>query len=53
MAGKQHLRVGKRELVVSNLDKVFFPESSFTKGGVIAFYTEIGETILPIYEIAP
>jgi bifunctional non-homologous end joining protein LigD len=53
MAGKQHLRVGKRELVVSNLDKVFFPETGFTKGDVIAFYTEIGGTILPHLQDRP
>ena len=48
MAKKQEqIDVDGRELTVSNLDKVFFPESGFTKGEVIAFYSEIADTILP------
>jgi bifunctional non-homologous end joining protein LigD len=44
---KQEIKVNGRSLTVSNLDKVFFPESGFTKGEVIAFYSEIAEVILP------
>ena len=47
MAKKQHLTIGGRELVISNADKVFFPQSGFTKGEVIAFYSEIADVILP------
>ncbi len=48
MPGKQEIvKVGDRELSISNLDKVFFPENRFTKGKVVAFYSEIAETILP------
>jgi bifunctional non-homologous end joining protein LigD len=47
MTKKQTINVQGRELTVSNLDKVFFPESGFTKGEVIAFYSEIAEVILP------
>jgi len=48
MATKQQVvEVDGRDLTVSNLEKVFFPESGFTKGGVIAFYTEIADVILP------
>jgi hypothetical protein len=47
MVSKQHLDVDGRELAISNLGKVFFPESGFTKGEVIAFYSEIAEVILP------
>jgi len=47
MPSKQYIEVEGRELAISNVEKVFFPESGFTKGGVIAFYSEIAETILP------
>jgi bifunctional non-homologous end joining protein LigD len=45
--GKEIVTVDGRELTVSNVDKVFFPESGFTKGDVIAFYSEIADAILP------
>src|SRR4051812_30430363 len=47
MPQKQNIKVGGRELVVSNLDKVFFPESGFTKGEVIAYYTGVAPVIIP------
>ncbi len=47
MTKKQQIEVDSRELVISNVEKVYFPESGFTKGEVIAFYSEIAETILP------
>ena len=47
MSKKQHIQVEGRELAISNLEKVFFPESGFTKGEVIAFYSEIADAILP------
>lgn len=47
MAKKQLIHLDGRELTVSNLDKVLFPANGFTKGQVIAFYTECAEAILP------
>ena len=47
MSKKQLIEVEGRELAISNVDKVYFPESGFTKGEVIAFYSEIAEVILP------
>lgn len=48
MAKKQQLiEVEGRELTISNVEKVFFPQSGFTKGEVIASYSEIADTILP------
>ena len=47
MTQKQQIEVDGRELTISNLDKVFFPESGFTKGEVIRFYSEIADAILP------
>ena len=36
-----------RELSVSNLDKVLFPETGFTKGQLIDYYVRIAPAILP------
>lgn len=47
MTRKQQVEVDGRELAVSNLDKVFFPETGFTKGQTIAFYSEIADVVLP------
>ncbi len=44
---RQLLDVDGRELSLSNLEKVYFPESGFTKGQVIGFYSDIAATILP------
>lgn len=46
-SNRQILEVDGRELSVSNLEKVYYPESGFTKGQVIGYYTEMAETILP------
>jgi bifunctional non-homologous end joining protein LigD len=37
---------GKR-LKLSNLDKVFYPETGFTKGQVIDYYTRVAPALLP------
>ncbi|MEP6810952.1 MAG: hypothetical protein ABI992_11970, partial [Chthoniobacterales bacterium] len=47
MKKQQNVEIDGHRLTVSNLDKVFFPETGFTKGEVIAFYSEIADTILP------
>ena len=47
MTKKQIIKVGSRELSISNLDKVYYPESGFTKGQVITFYSDIADVILP------
>lgn len=40
-------RVGERELTLSNLDKVLFPEADWTKAEVINYYVQIAEVLLP------
>ncbi len=47
MTRKQLIKVDGRELSISNVGKVYFPGNGFTKGQVIAFYSDIAETILP------
>ena len=39
--------VGGRELSVSNLDKVFYPECGFTKGQLIDYYVRMADAMLP------
>jgi bifunctional non-homologous end joining protein LigD len=41
------VRVGRRELRVTNLDKVFFPKSGLTKGDLIRYYVDVAECVLP------
>jgi bifunctional non-homologous end joining protein LigD len=39
--------VEDRELTLSNLDKVLFPESGFTKGQLIDYYVKVAPAMLP------
>jgi bifunctional non-homologous end joining protein LigD len=41
------VNVGGKELALSNLDKMMYPEARFTKGQVIDYYTSIARYILP------
>jgi bifunctional non-homologous end joining protein LigD len=45
--GKAAVTVEGRELELSNLDKVLYPQAGFTKGGLIDWYARIGEVLLP------
>jgi bifunctional non-homologous end joining protein LigD len=47
MHAASNLVVGCRTLSVSNLDKVFYPETGFTKGDIINYYTDISPVLLP------
>jgi bifunctional non-homologous end joining protein LigD len=44
---KTLLKVEKREVAVSRLDKVFYPKTGFTKGDVIDYYIRIAPVMLP------
>ena len=41
------VQVGGRELPVTNLDKVLFPQTGFTKGQLIDYYARIAPVMLP------
>ena len=41
------VEVEGRHLSLSNLDKVFYPKSGFTKGQVVEYYTRIAPVLLP------
>jgi bifunctional non-homologous end joining protein LigD len=45
--GKAELPVEGRRLRVSNLDKVLYPETGFTKGDLIDWYARVGDVLLP------
>ncbi len=47
MSRRQRVRVDGRQLEVSNLEKVLFPEVSFTKAQVIDYYVRIAPVLLP------
>jgi bifunctional non-homologous end joining protein LigD len=44
---KARLTVEGRELTVSNLDKVLYPKTGFTKGNLIDAYARLAEVLLP------
>jgi bifunctional non-homologous end joining protein LigD len=48
-AGRKRTRVevGGRELSLSNLDKVIYPATGFTKGQLIEWYVRMSEVLLP------
>ncbi|WP_370962293.1 non-homologous end-joining DNA ligase [Amycolatopsis sp. cg9] len=48
MAGNRiTVRVGERQLTLSNLEKVLYPRHGFTKGEVLDYYTRIAPLLLP------
>ncbi|HEY3321668.1 MAG TPA: non-homologous end-joining DNA ligase [Planctomycetota bacterium] len=47
MKAKTEVDVEGKHLVFSNLDKVFYPETGFTKGELIEYYSRIAPVLLP------
>jgi bifunctional non-homologous end joining protein LigD len=48
MAKKEEtVRVGERSVTLSNLDKVLYPTTRFTKGQIIDYYVRVAPYILP------
>ncbi|MFC4587471.1 non-homologous end-joining DNA ligase [Sphaerisporangium corydalis] len=46
MAEKVRVRVGDRELTLTNLTKVLYPQAGFTKAEVIDYYSRVSEIML-------
>jgi bifunctional non-homologous end joining protein LigD len=44
---RERVRVGGRELVVTNLDKVLYPETGTTKADVLAYYAAVAPVLIP------
>lgn len=47
MSKQLKVRVDDRELVLSNVDKLLYPDAGFTKGEVIDYYSRIAPVLLP------
>ena len=47
MATSQQVEVDGRELKLTNLDKVLYPEAGFTKGEVVDYYARVAATMVP------
>lgn len=47
MGKKSEIEVDGRKLVVSNLDKVLYPQAGFTKANVIDYYIKVAPVLLP------
>ena len=46
-SGKERVRVGGRELMLTNLDKVMYPETGTTKADVLAYYAAVAPVLIP------
>lgn len=44
---KQSVRVGDRQLAITNLEKILYPEAGFTKGEIIDYYARVAPVLLP------
>ena len=49
----RYVNVQGRLLKFSNLSKVFYPASGFTKGQILEYYRKIGPTVLPYLQNRP
>jgi len=47
MANPSQLEVNGKKINVSNLDKIFYPKTGFTKGNVIDYYIRVSPYLLP------
>jgi bifunctional non-homologous end joining protein LigD len=47
VAKGQDVEVGGRELTLTNLDKVLYPQTGFTKGEVVDYYAKVADAIVP------
>jgi bifunctional non-homologous end joining protein LigD len=47
MAERAEIKVGRTKIEVSNLGKVFYPKTGFTKGDLINYYIRVAPVLLP------
>jgi bifunctional non-homologous end joining protein LigD len=47
------MRIGRRDVALTNLDKVFFPRSGITKGDLIRYYLDLAPHVLNHVERRP
>jgi bifunctional non-homologous end joining protein LigD len=53
MPDRVWVHIGGRELELSNLDKVIYPEVGFTKGEIIDYYVRVAPVLLPHLQDRP
>lgn len=46
-AAKERVRVAGRELTLTNLDKIIYPETGTTKADVLAYYAAVAHVLIP------
>lgn len=46
-SARQTVRIGERHLVVSNLEKILYPQTGFTKGELLDYYARVAPALLP------
>jgi len=50
---ESQIRLGGKALTLSNLEKVFYPKTGFSKGQVIDYYIRISKWLLPHLRVRP
>lgn len=50
---EQVLQIGHRQVELSHLDRVLFPDIGLTMGDLVVYYQRIAETMLPHLEQRP
>ncbi len=53
LAGDLYVKVGQDVLHLTNLDKVYWPDTGYTKGDLIRYYYEVSKYILPYLKDRP
>ena len=47
------LKVGKTTLLLTNQNKIYFPDDNITKGDIVNYYSEVADLILPYLKDRP
>jgi bifunctional non-homologous end joining protein LigD len=50
---EETVKIGKRPVHLTHLEKVYWPKDGYTKGDLIAYYRDISKTILPYLKDRP
>ncbi len=51
--GEKLIKVGKKEVKLTNQDKIYFPKDKITKGDVVKYYQSVYEYIIPYLKDRP
>lgn len=53
LEGDFQIKIGRHVVSLTNTDKVYYPDTGFTKGDLIRYYYEVSEYILPYLKDRP